>query len=200
MFSEISRNLERLRFGSGRSRETNKISEPDNSEGAVIVTSDIGRRRESELYSFNEDGIDSSEDEAAASAPAPHPRRPWDVETARSKLKECDEKHSCRDVKEVPTRLLDLRTDEDRTKIKLVITKEKEIKDRRYAALSDCWGNSTPFTTEPSTLPKRLEGFALTDTPATLIFLICGSTHSASSKAALVMSRPELTGNGSRPA
>src|SRR5207244_5599328 len=97
-----------------------------------------------------------------ASPPEPCPKRRWDVKTARSKLEECDKEHTCRGAQELPTRLLDLGTDGDRTRIKLIITAEREFTDRRYAAVSYCWGTSTPLTTQPSTLRKRLEGFART--------------------------------------
>ncbi|CZR53603.1 uncharacterized protein PAC_03483 [Phialocephala subalpina] len=91
----------------------------------------------------------------------------WDLEIAKSKLNECDEKHSCRGAQDLPTRLLDLGI-AGADRIKLVITAGKDIEDRRYAALSYCWGSSTPFTTQPSTLCKRLEGFVLSEVPATL--------------------------------
>jgi hypothetical protein len=38
----------------------------------------------------------------------------------------------------------------------------------RYAALSYCWGTSTPFTTQIESYKDRLQGFTLDDLPKTV--------------------------------
>lgn len=52
--------------------------------------------------------------------------------------------------------------------VRLVITSKGNISDFRYAALSYCWGSSTPFTTKLSTLNSRLQGFSMAEMPLTL--------------------------------
>ena len=85
----------------------------------------------------------------------------------------CVENHSCSSTEDfrgswcLPSRLLDVgNLNSDR--VKLVITSRENISDFRYAALSYCWGTSTPFTTKLSTLDSRLQGFSVFEMPLTL--------------------------------
>lgn len=99
------------------------------------------------------------------------PARFWDLEYVSAQISDCTQHHPCglSGYRELPTRLLDLGgLDQDR--LKLIITKDclPETEGINYAALSYCWGTSTPFTTEPSTLELRLRGISLSDLPLTL--------------------------------
>ncbi|KAK5659580.1 hypothetical protein OQA88_782 [Cercophora sp. LCS_1] len=96
----------------------------------------------------------------------------WDVEYARKSLASCDSSHQCRhrgaQDRTLPTRLLDLGVGNEET-IKLILTGDgRGIGDKRYVALSYCWGSSPPFVTKPSTLSSRMSGIQVADMPATL--------------------------------
>lgn len=95
----------------------------------------------------------------------------WDIDDVRKRLATCDSSHACRTSQglTLPTRLLDLGTPEHGDEmIKLILTSDQDMDDKRYVALSYCWGASPPFTTQPSTLSERMRGFSVRDMPATL--------------------------------
>jgi hypothetical protein len=77
----------------------------------------------------------------------------------------------------LPTRLLDIK---DFERLRLVITSESDIQDRRYVPLSHEWGNpdeneKRAMTTTSATLGVRLNGFDLWSLPGRFIevVLIC---------------------------
>ena len=72
-----------------------------------------------------------------------------------------DNHTSCRsdDHRTIPTRLLDLQTPDGEDSIRLVSTVGE---DRRYVALSHCWGTTTQFTTTKATLGERQYAIMLT--------------------------------------
>ena len=84
---------------------------------------------------------------------------------------ECFESHShCREDEEVgfvPTRLIEI--GESNHEIKLILTNDEVPKDRRYLALSHCWGSAMPESakTNESTLPQHIEAINRDDLPQT---------------------------------
>jgi hypothetical protein len=81
----------------------------------------------------------------------------------------------------LPTRLIDL---EDLERLKLIVTADTIIQDRRYVPLSHCWGTPESaereaITTTSENLARRLEGFGLSTLPARYIeaILICSAMN-----------------------
>ncbi|KAL5326285.1 hypothetical protein ACEPPN_007423 [Leptodophora sp. 'Broadleaf-Isolate-01'] len=81
----------------------------------------------------------------------------------------------------LPTRLIDL---ENLDRLRLVVTADTTIQDRRYVPLSHRWGTPESaereaMTTTSENLARRLEGFGLSTLPARYIeaILICRSMN-----------------------
>lgn len=91
--------------------------------------------------------------------------RPWNA--IKEEVSRCTSMHSCTGKAGfLPTRVLDI-SQYDRGMIKLAETDDNTV-DRRYVALSYCWGKSNTFITTLSTITDRTRGFTLSDLPLTL--------------------------------
>ncbi|KAF6824864.1 hypothetical protein CPLU01_10630 [Colletotrichum plurivorum] len=93
--------------------------------------------------------------------------RPWNA--VREDISRCSSSHSCNRSSSsgyLPTRVLDI-SNYSRGMIKLV-EPGSGLPDRRYVAVSYCWGKSNTFTTTQSTIGDRKRGFSVADMPLTL--------------------------------
>ena len=97
---------------------------------------------------------------------------------ARDWVRNCDTNHvRCRNTSEQehPTRLVHIRTEEEKIRIRLVSnrqTLEEKIPGQpaiegRYVSLSHCWGGDLPLKSTPSTLRAYLEDIPMDRLPTT---------------------------------
>lgn len=89
----------------------------------------------------------------------------------RAWLERCDKEHKCHSDKgKLPTRLLDI-GDRDATSILTLVSGQK-ISDRKFVALSHCWGATLPgkvpsYCTTKENIGDRETEFLITDLPVT---------------------------------
>ena len=88
-------------------------------------------------------------------------------------LKTCSEEHYVCNLRKgtmkrfIPTRLIEVGSDELVEEPKLILTGQSKIWDRRYLTLSHCWGEKVPITTSTLTLPARLVEIPFNTLPST---------------------------------
>lgn len=101
----------------------------------------------------------------------PNTYSPANLQLAANWLTRCADQHeSCNSSRNQdryhPTRLLDLKTSEDVSKIRLV-ERDSMMSDYPYVALSHCWGGSIPVVLKEETLHDLKKGIDLLALPKT---------------------------------